>query len=454
MRQPQRTAPKWTLQPSNQENPSIHLYAPAQPDHDPTLNQRGPYLPDDDIYSGLSTFTFGDAHPKSFGSSFKFQDENAAISPLQRIDPIDLTPRPSLARTIQQSNGWSSASEDDEERKRHSRAKMRAIDDGTRRPSLPANDRDSTIPTHRSSPKSGTMSSPSKGKGRADAARPSTSIYGSSPPSAHDMDPMDRHSQSETDISLDFDSDDEDVSDQEMDDDKASVHTFGDGTAPTSRQSYYAEHNRSEIAPFQDHRYDGMDFAREWVDYQGRRNSQPINIPAPKSSASTVQGRHRMSEQSDSTYPPGLETQSILSMRRPSRSVDEDLMEINLHKAASRCSLRGRRGSSAHVASSSEPDIRGLAIAQAQEARSTTAENQTQQEFDLNYILDGASFPPVVFEAPGTRKSIGTGLMPSRERENSWTLGWSITGRRQSTATVDDTFLKYARRKTLVLLRC
>ena len=146
---------------------------------------------------------------------------------------------------------------------------------------------------------------------------------------------------------------------------------------------------------------------------------------------------------------------------------------------------------------SSEPDIRGVAMAQAmaqaqaqassirrdfnfETAESSTANNDSDflketndspyQGLDLNYILSGSNpagsgagvdlgvggagalggFDPVY--AWGSRISVaaegaaapgGAGLA---QHGHGWALGWAMgpnMGRRQSTATVDDTFLKY-----------
>ena len=103
------------------------------------------------MYSNLSTFTFGIAsnHVASW------HDDGDAISPLQRMGSQDITPRSSLVpdhqhRKFSKSRG-SVSSSDEDERRRTTRSKMRAIDDGSRRPSLPTNETDTSYRSRRTS---------------------------------------------------------------------------------------------------------------------------------------------------------------------------------------------------------------------------------------------------------------------------------------------------------------
>ncbi|KAI0342193.1 hypothetical protein BDW22DRAFT_1376566 [Trametopsis cervina] len=104
----------------------------------------------DDLYSGLSTFTFGAVRT----SPSQAMDTSDMISPLSRVSgsgSADRTPRPSISaasggRRKSHSNKVSDPAEGDDEYEDEdddvrgkSRSKMRAIDDGTRRPSLPTN---------------------------------------------------------------------------------------------------------------------------------------------------------------------------------------------------------------------------------------------------------------------------------------------------------------------------
>lgn len=93
---------------------------------------------DDDYYahSSLATFSFGAAttHRQPFDSSSPLSVQAASESGHSHsTGSIDHTPRPSISNTR--------GPDDDggEDETRRSRAKMRAIDDGGRRPSLPTN---------------------------------------------------------------------------------------------------------------------------------------------------------------------------------------------------------------------------------------------------------------------------------------------------------------------------
>lgn len=105
----------------------------------------------EDLYSGLSTFTFGAAHalPSPHGS-----DSSDLISPLTRVSgssSADRTPRPSVSsassgrrksrsqRIHDPDEGDDEYEDEDDVARRKTRSKMRAIDDGSRRPSLPTN---------------------------------------------------------------------------------------------------------------------------------------------------------------------------------------------------------------------------------------------------------------------------------------------------------------------------
>ncbi|KAI0645621.1 hypothetical protein C8Q79DRAFT_1001179 [Trametes meyenii] len=107
-----------------------------------TINDNANFLTaSDDIYSDLSTFTFGAARPTPPSRRAEH------ISPFTVSGPAgpDRTPRPSVSgpsngsRTPRVQPSGEVDDEDEEEAARSTRAKMRAIDDGTRRPSLPSN---------------------------------------------------------------------------------------------------------------------------------------------------------------------------------------------------------------------------------------------------------------------------------------------------------------------------
>ncbi|KAH9949586.1 hypothetical protein B0H21DRAFT_727507 [Amylocystis lapponica] len=137
--------------------PSIHLQpSPPMAQHaqgttsgpsaDPYGSSNTVFLGSDDIYSNLSSFTFGAA--KSSRTDY-----------LEMVNPFstgvsgsaDLTPRPSVSgassvtsrqrtpkmHSRHMDDGDRADDEDEEEAARQTRAKMRAMNDGTRRPSLP-----------------------------------------------------------------------------------------------------------------------------------------------------------------------------------------------------------------------------------------------------------------------------------------------------------------------------
>lgn len=110
-----------------------------------TVNDNAQLLaPPDDIYSNLSSFTFGAARPNP-------PRRTELISPFTVPNSgTDRTPRPSVSSSSRAArtprlqpqeveDEERADDEDEEEAVRQTRAKMRAIDDGTRRPSLPVN---------------------------------------------------------------------------------------------------------------------------------------------------------------------------------------------------------------------------------------------------------------------------------------------------------------------------
>ncbi|KAH9929501.1 uncharacterized protein BXZ73DRAFT_90366 [Epithele typhae] len=187
------------------------LSSPAPPTILNLAGDAGLLGPSDDIYSGLSAFSFGTA-PVQQSRSVE------PVSPFTVPTPstADHTPRPSFSSTstrkrtprvqtqeIDQVEGAGDDDEDEEEMARQTRAKMRAIDDGTRRPSLPIN----ALP--------GVSDAPSP---------PRTTAEG------------------DTDVDLDTDVEFEGA--QEMD--TASVHTFG------GRTEYYPLKGLSQPRPAED----------------------------------------------------------------------------------------------------------------------------------------------------------------------------------------------------------
>lgn len=104
----------------------------------------------DDLYSNLSSFTFGSAHT--------VHSDMGPVSPPSGTSSADPTPRPSISGPSSGSSHASSRTrsrtpktkvrelddegcraDDEDEAEQQGRAKMRAMNDGTRRPSLPIN---------------------------------------------------------------------------------------------------------------------------------------------------------------------------------------------------------------------------------------------------------------------------------------------------------------------------
>ncbi|KAI0093071.1 hypothetical protein BDY19DRAFT_1045374 [Irpex rosettiformis] len=131
-------------------NPSQNTHPSGLPSQ-PTQSLADPGLyGGDDIYSNLSTYTFG--APKVNAS--QMSDSSDMISPLTRVSgsgSADRTPRPSVSgasggrrksyssKVSDPAEGDDEYEDEDDDARGKARSKMRAIDDGTRRPSLPTN---------------------------------------------------------------------------------------------------------------------------------------------------------------------------------------------------------------------------------------------------------------------------------------------------------------------------
>lgn len=427
------------------------------------------YIHDDenDIYSRLSTFTFGDAQPSQFqlvASSSRAPDDVLMDS----LSPLDKTPRPSVAYSAgrklssasanKDKSGWSSPSSDEEERRRSTRAKMRAIDDGTRRPSLPTND-------IQHAPSSGSLD---KGKGRETehkkAQQPAS-------PSEVELD---------TDVDLlSASADDTERHRRDMHSHDTSRSDLGSvfGHEEEMETNVESGGEKTDEADVQ-----RKDSAQTWTEStMNRRGSLPMDIPTSSRSSHVHHPYH--DDFGNNSYSPEFDARARAQaqLRRPSRSVDDDLQRAarNLQRKASHVSAtasvstgsgHGSLGMESSLGSgpSSEPDMRGVAMAQAiaqahldaqQQAESTNPSindnDEPYQGLDLNYILAGTGGSGVGLNKSGNdswsgRLSVGSSIVASREqrereREPSWAANWNIaSGRRQSTATVnDDTFLRF-----------
>ena len=430
------------------------------------------------------------------------------------VSPLDKTPRPSVAHVHAHSsvklaqgkqhaapNGWSSPSEDEEDRKRtNARSKMRAIDDGTRRPSLPSNDvqqQQLQLQHHNSS--SGL--STDKGKGRAFVEADREGIKSRKGMPVSPSTPTEGEAELDTDVDLMMSADDTDRRRRGRHhgmSDRSSVHMSSDvGSVYGEVDDRHTRHTESKgkagggseaMDEDEGGAHDALrkDSARTWTEETGRRGSLPMDIPYSASNSSSRSGHVYAHPQSsyreESAFDAHARAQAQL--RRPSRSVDDDLQRAALHlqRKASRVSVVASATGSGHgldsagSGPSSEPDMRGVAMAQAIAQAHLDAQAQAQGEssislnlttdigsttdepyqgLDLNYILSVSgphgSAGPVGGKRGSDqwsgRLSVGSSIVAAgRERDPSWAAGWGIShsvGRRQSTATVnDDTFLR------------
>lgn len=531
----QRSATRRML-PSQQRRtslPALHLPADAaQANLTPTEPVELVLPQEEDIYSRLSTFTFGDAHTSSQHQAplltvSRSNDGSEAISPLQLLSSFDRTPRPSIAQAHShsgtgiappvpsvpgqahsRSHGWSSPSEDEDDvRRNNTRSKMRAIDDGTRRPSLPTND----LPQSDAYPVSGQTE---KGKSRtplnldrsllqesAREGQDQTGTHVLSSPASH----TDEGDMELTDVDLMSVNSSNRRGGKDHDplhSDRSSVHTFGgdgDGRLSSDVSSVYGDDEDDQDHEAMDEDEDSRDplrkdSARTWTESMGggRRRSLPMAIPQPSSAHGQPQGGQTVhypgphNQRYDDIIQSDFEARAIAlaQFRRPSRSMDDDSQRLALHlrRRASRVSVTAATTAAASamggsaVVPSSEPDMRSMAfanaIAQAQSEMIPPGSNlQASMGFpggsinapddspyeglDLSYILSvsGPVTGPTGPSGRGSdawsgRLSVGSSVAAreGRERENSWAFGWGINagGRRPSTATVnDDTFLRY-----------
>lgn len=445
---------------------------------------------DVDIYSRLSTFTFGDAQTSklqsatpSSPSSSRLDDEN--ISPLHRFGSFDKTPRPSVAHihhVPKNTHGWSSPSSDEDERRRtNTRSKMRAIDDGTRRPSLPINDLQQ-LQLHSVD---GTQSSPEKGKGKATSIDKSVSHQRGVRSSPSSRTGGEDGLELDTDVDM-ISAEDTDRrkeryrraggnTDSRISSDAGSL--FGDSGSDFDPQKRYGHAPVDEDEPASavtttstNYTGDRKDSARTWTqEHMGRRGSLPMDIPTTNShSATRDDGYYDDYSGPFDNHELQRRARAHAQLRRPSRSVDDDLARLGLYlqRRASSIAAHADDAGNGGMLASSEPDIRGYAMAQAmvQAAAAAAVEqgldaaqvssalgagpnDSPYQGLDLNYILSVSGSNGGSFSDGGKRRmSVGSSIAARdvRERQPSWAEGWSIaSGRRQSTATVnDDTFLR------------
>ncbi|KZT21410.1 hypothetical protein NEOLEDRAFT_758130 [Neolentinus lepideus HHB14362 ss-1] len=340
------------------------------------------FLTNDDLYSGLSTFTFGAAQTTAPPPS------HDTISPLTTIrrGSGDRTPRPSMSSCCNQEN----IPADHDEAVRSVRSKMRAVDDGTRRPSLPTN-------LHSERQHRADMSvSPEPDSDPNDPAFDTdVEVEGVEAPEQLMFDITSLHT-------TDGDSAHRSVFDSTVDLSEGQDGSGGPGSSPRASN--------------QDGEGGGI--------YETRRGSLPMDIP--------------MSNLHISGGNPSRDREgSVATMRRPSRSLGDSLILSSV--AAS---------TSAAATASSQPQTKGDWVNLASQMQDQPVNDvDAYHGLDMDYILSGARrlstqsyVAPITEEARGNA-SHGFGFM-------SWGFPMSgSAGRRPSIATVgSDTFLKHVTR--------
>ncbi|TFK53645.1 hypothetical protein OE88DRAFT_1655858 [Heliocybe sulcata] len=347
------------------------------------------FLTNDDLYSGLSTFTFGAAQTPPP------PPDHELISPLTTIrrGSADRTPRPSVSGSgSHSSHDQENIPADRDEAVRSARSKMRAVDDGTRRPSLPTN-------FH------------SEWQHHADMAT-------SSEPENDPNDPA-----FDTDVEVEGAEGHESLVF-----DRVSVHTFGgdgvhrsafDSTVDLSEEtSGSGGPGLSSHASAQVGEGSGL--------YEMRRGSLPMEIP--------MSNLHISGGSSQSRDREG----SVATMRRPSRSLGDQLMSSNMVASTS----------AAVVTSSSQPQSKSDWDSLAVQMQDQPMEDMDAYHgLDMDYIMSGArrmstqSYVAPINEEARDNASHGFAF-------SSWAFPMpSGAARRPSVATVaSDTFIKHVHR--------
>ncbi|OBZ67008.1 hypothetical protein A0H81_12824 [Grifola frondosa] len=375
--------------------PSIHLHQPAPTFVTTSTTDSTTHLgATDDIYSNLSSFTFGAAHTNA---SPRRPELISPYSAAPGTASADRTPRPSVSgpssklrtprmqtRNIDE-DGDKADDEDEEEAARQTRAKMRAIDDGTRRPSLPIN-----------------------------TQLPRKSSAGSS-----------RDSDSERELDSSGSYGEGDAEDMDTD------HTFGGGDRYEFSASGVADDQMSVTieGPFCDDEYEEEEdhltsMQGELSASQSRHGSVPWHIPGPSAS-----GPSREREDSAAT---------VKAVPRMSRSLDDGL---------------GHGAEDGTVQASSQPQSKSdfhnllLQTDQANAGDGAHTNANVYDGFDLGYVLGSGmrSSEEGVRRSwsSGTPSYVAIGMIQATDaRQMATEYGWNIPAvgeRRPSTITVTTT---------------
>ncbi|KAI0630283.1 hypothetical protein C8Q77DRAFT_1160634 [Trametes polyzona] len=387
----------------------------------------------DDIYSNLSTFTFGAARPNS---SAPRRTEQISPFTVPGSNGPDRTPRPSISgptngsRTPRVHASDGADDEDEEEAARQTRAKMRAIDDGTRRPSLPIN------------AQPGPSNAPSPPRPETDSE---ADLDSAAYDDGEDLD---------TDVEFDYRNfSREDVSDT------ASHHTFGATGAAHYPPGRIAGDERLSMAmslieqddedePAGAGTSSPVTFARI-RDGSGESSSSPVSSPSQSRRGSvpwnipTIQPPARDREDSEVTI--------LAGPQRMSRSLNDDLA----HGPAA-------ASSSSSVQATSQPttrsDWRSLEIqtitqaqgeqqAQENEQPAEPSASDAYEGFNLQYVLGLGGDSMRRSWSSGAPSYIAPGSESRRGSIAPWEANSISSGRRSSTTTMsDDAFTSQLRK--------
>lgn len=384
-----------TSQPSNNRRssvPSAHYRSSsstfgASPSNQPLPNPA--YINSDELYSELSSFTFGAA-----------QDTHISTPDSEVSDPFThRVPDPRPRRSLSSVPTPRDDEVDDEAGGiRNNRAKMRAIDDGSRRPSLPKNE----------------------------ASYPHSRYH--------------RHNRSSIDTAT--------TTRASVDIDRSSVHTFGFAGIYQRSGTNYSDEDEDEIDQFvassspvvfasgrqllsEDEEEDQFDYVVPIGDNQ-RRGSLPMIIPGSVASADS-----------------GRDSVSIRTRRKLSRSLDDDISMIN-HGVGSIGPLD--TGANCH----SEPLTRGEWSSFGQRPPSLTDASAPPDEnpyegLNLEYIFGESggttAMPRRSWSSGGSLVAHQSASTPATHSFGLRFISGGITdSRRPSAATIgEDTFFKHLR---------
>ena len=371
------------------------------------------------------------------------------ISPLTRVSgpgSADRTPRPSVSsassgrrksrshRARDPDDGDDEYEDEDDVARGKTRSKMRAIDDGSRRPSLPTNAYMPSISTDSPVPVLSSATALELSPGGSSA---SESVYDDS---EVDQDEGEL-AEFDTDVELDLPHGpgaarrrDAPVSDT------ASQHTFGAGSFDHySSEQYYADDRASILSDFEEgNSISPVTFTRDRDDEALDDGDRPLpslppqaakkhNLPWEMPSGPVREGMAALTRDRE-------DSAATVTVRRASRSVDDDLTASTMYPDVQPPS---------HPSLNPELDIHSAGSA-------TTAEVQEFQygEYDLDYIL-GRDNPSRRSWSSGTPSYVQRARRSDSGDPSGLTAVWDAAlggSRRPSTATVnsgDDAFIKH-----------